>query len=388
MKQIFFLLQWIFLPVAVLLAIAFLAPLPIPYYQDFSVMYFSDKALLNGIALYDYPAQLEWVRALTRPDFEFHPYPYPPWYALATLPLALLPIAVAARMWFLLNLAMIAAATWLLTPRWRTSLRLFGILAAVMFIPAFGLLMVGQYSAPVLLGVALFLWAARRKSPLGLAAALGLMTFKPHIGLFLALAGFGWLVFQRREAFARRAILFTVLLAVMLAAVGLLADARWPLTYLGSLLRYRDIPGVQSCGLCASLPVGLVRLVTGQPQTAQAALVSIFLGVGLLGLFSWRFRAQLADAPLLVSLAVAFTLLVDPYLLNYDYILLLVPLAILVRQVHSLPGRAALLAAYLLPWVALALGREGNPLLAVSALLFVVVLWQNEFPIESAPGNG
>lgn len=374
MKPISIALAWL----AALLAIAWLAPLPIPYYQDFSVMYFSDKALLNGIPLYDYPAQLEWARALTRPDFEFHPYPYPPWYALATLPIALLPMAAAARMWFLLNLTMIGAAAWLLTPHWRAPFRLFGILAAVMFIPAFGLLIVGQYSAPVLLGIALFLWAARRESPWGLAAGLGLMTFKPHIGLFLALAGFGWLVFRYREAFARRAIWLTGLLAVFLAAVGLLADARWPLTYLDSLLRYREIPGVQSCGLCASFSVGLARLVTGQPDTGQAAILSILLGLGLLGLFTWRFRARLAGAPLLMSLAVVFTLLVNPYLLNYDYILLLAPLAILAGQVRSLAGRATLLAAYLLPWAALALGREGNPLLAVSTLLAFILLWRNE----------
>ncbi len=376
MKRIFFLLQWIFLPIAVLLAVAFLAPLPIPYHQDFSVMYFSNKALLNGLALYDYPAQLEWVRAQTRPEFEFHPYPYPPWYALATLPLAALPISVAARMWFLLNLAMIAASSWLLTPHWRPPARLFGILAAVMFIPAFGLLIVGQYSAPVLLGVALFLWAARRQSPFGIAMGLGLMTFKPHIGLFLALAGFGWLVFRRREAFARQAILFTALLAAFLAIIGLLADSRWPLAYFGSLLRYRDIPGVQSCGLCASFSVGLNRLATGQSDTGQAAILSIFLGLGLLGLFIWRFRENLSDAFLLMSLVVAFTLLVDPYLLNYDYILLLVPLAILTGQIRALTGRAALLAAYLLPWAVLAFGRDSNPLLAISTLLLVALLWQ------------
>jgi hypothetical protein len=385
MKRFFALFQWIFLPTATLLAISFLAPLPIPYYQDFSVLYFANKALLNGIALYDYPAQVEWVLAQTRPDFTFHPYPYPPWYALATLPIATLPIMVAARMWFLLNLGMIAAAAWLLTSRWRTPLRLFSILGAVLFIPAFGLLIVGQYSAPVLLGAALFLWAARRESALGIAAALGLMTFKPHIGLFLALAAFGLLIYRRETAFARRAMLFTLILAVFLAAVGLLADLAWPLTYLESLGRYRDIPGVQSCGLCASLSVGLVRLVTGQPETGKAALVSIFLGMGLLGLFYWRFRARLADAALLMPLAILFTLLVDPYLLNYDYILLLVPLAMLLERVRWLAGRAILALAYLLPWVALAFGRDGNPLLALSTLLLLILLWRDKAPIASSP---
>ncbi len=388
MKRVLLLLPWLLAPIAGLLAISFLAPLPIPYNQDFSVLYFADKALLNGISLYDYPTQLEWVRAQTRPDFEFHPYPYPPWYALATLPLALLPVAVAARMWFLLNLWMISASVWLLTPKWRPAYRLFGVLGAVMFIPAFGLLVVGQYTVPVLLGAAIFLGAAQRKSALGLAVALGLLTFKPHIGVFLALAGFGWLVSCRREAFARRAILLTGILALFGAALGLLADARWPLTYLKSLGHYRNIPGVQSCELCASLSVGLVRLATGLPEIGRAAGVSVLLGFGMLGLFYWRFRARLISAPVLMSLAVFFTLLIDPYLLNYDYILLLLPLVTLTGVVQALPKRAMLLGAYLLPWLALVLGRNGNFWLTISTLLVLALFWQDEFPIAGQPKTG
>lgn len=371
MKPILLLLLWL----ACLPVLALLAPLPIPYYQDFSVSYFSNRALLHGIPLYDYPAQLEWVRAQTGPAFEFHPYPYPPWYALLTLPVALLPIEAAARWWFLLNLTMIAAAVWLLTPRWSVLARWLGILAAVLFIPAFGLLIVGQYSAPVLLGMALFIWAARRQSPSGVAAALGLMTFKPHIGLFAALAAFAWLLFHPSATFARRAIVITALLAMGLALSGLLADSHWPQTYLTSLMRYREIPGVQTCGLCASLSIALLRLLTGQASTGQAALLSLALGMGLFALLFWRFRTQGRNPDVLMSLAIVFTLLIDPYLLNYDYLLLLLPLTILTESVHALPGRAILLTAYLLPWLALALGRQGNPLLAASALLTLGLWW-------------
>ena len=79
-----------------ILALSFFAPLPVPYLQDFSVTYYTDKGLLNGIPIYDYPAQVSFVKTLTNPNFTFHPYPYPPWYALATLPLGLPPIQVAA----------------------------------------------------------------------------------------------------------------------------------------------------------------------------------------------------------------------------------------------------------------------------------------------------
>jgi hypothetical protein len=372
MKRPLFTLQLTLLSIAVILAVSFLAPLPIPYYQDFSVLYFSNKGLLQGIHLYDYPAQLEMVLAQTQPDFTFHPYPYPPWYALSTLYLATLPIYVAARMWFLLNLVMVATATWLLTPQWKAPFRLFAILGAVLFIPAFGLLIVGQYSVPVLLGVALFIYSARKEASAGIAASLGLMTFKPHIGLFLALAAFGWLLYRREAPFARRAIIMTVILAVVLAALGFLADPAWPLAYLESLGRYRDIPGVQSCGLCASLSVGLVRVATGRSDTLQAAWVSLILAAGLAGLFLWRFRPLLRHPSHLMALSAAFTLLIDPYLLNYDYVLLLVPLLLLAQA-----RRWLVIIPYLIPWIALAFGREGNLLLSLATLIVLLIYWKN-----------
>jgi hypothetical protein len=356
------------------LAIAFFAPLPVPYFQDFSVMYFTDKALLNGIPIYAYPAQLAFVKTLTPPGFTFHPYPYPPWYALSTLYIGWLPIQVAARAWFLMNLAMFSLVVWLLTPAWKGPRRILGVLAAVLFVPAFGLLVVGQYSAPVLLGAALFIYAARKNKPIWLAAALLLMTFKPHIGGLLFLAGFTWLIFERSN-FAKRALALTVIGGVLLVGLGFLADPAWPLTYLQSLGLYRDIPGVQTCGLCASLSVVLVSVTTGQGNTAAAAWVS--LGIALLagGLLFWRFRVCLKDPAILMSVFAVLTLLIDPYLLNYDYILLLLPLFWLVRHRIWLAW-----VVYFVPWVALALGRNGNILLALAGLVTFILILQHSSP--------
>src|SRR5512133_25849 len=198
MKRIFTIAAIFLVAAGVLLVVSFFAPLPIPYYQDFSVMYFTNKGLLNGIHIYDYLAQLDFVKTLTSPGFTFHPYPYPPWYALATIYLGWLPIQVAARMWFFMNLAMIGGAAWLLTPGWKPVPRIFAAFASIMFIPAFGLLIVGQYSPPVLLGGALFIWSTRKKSAEWTAVGLLLMTFKPHIGGILFVAGFGWLLYNSR----------------------------------------------------------------------------------------------------------------------------------------------------------------------------------------------
>jgi len=403
MKRFFTLFALLLATLGVILAVSFFAPLPIPFYQDFSVMYFTNQGLLNGIQIYDYPAQLAFVKTQTPVSFTFHPYPYPPWYALATLYLGGLPIQVAARVWFFLNLALIGGAAWLLTPRWKAIPQILGIFAAIMFIPAFGLLIVGQYSAPVLFGAALFAWSARKQSVGWTAVALLLITFKPHIGGILFLAGFGWLIYARRyergkpqftendpllagfrqaqpsasvKRYAQRAIWLTLLGGVVLAGLGFLADPAWPLTYLQSLGRYRDLPGVQTCGLCASLSVALVRVVTGQSQTGMAAWVSLALAAGVGALLFWRFRAHLQEAAALTALAATVTLLIDPYLLNYDYILLLIPLFWLARK----PRFAALV--YFIPWAALALGREGNMLLALAGLVtFILILRQ---PIDAA----
>jgi hypothetical protein len=370
MKRILTILTIVLAAAGAILAASFFAPLPIPYYQDFSVMYFTNKGLLNGIHIYDYLAQLAFVKTLSPSGFTFHPYPYPPWYALATLYLGGLPIQVAARAWFFLNLTMIGGATWLLTPGWKAIPRILGAFAAIMFIPAFGLLIVGQYSAPVLLGAALFIWSVRKKSAAWTAIALLLMTFKPHIGGILFLAGFGWLVFDK-SPFARRALWLTILGGVLLAGIGFLADPAWPLTYLQSLGRYRDIPGVQTCGLCASLSVALVRVATGQSQTGMAAWVSLVLAAGMGSLFFWRYRSYLKDSAALMALSALLTLLLDPYLLNYDYVLLLIPLFWLVRKERLVA------LVYFIPWAALALGRDGNLLLPVAAaILLLIILWK------------
>ena len=49
-------------------------------------------------------------------------------------------------------------------------------------------MVVGNYTLPVLLGSSLFIYAANKKDASLIAISLALMTFKPHIGFFMALA--------------------------------------------------------------------------------------------------------------------------------------------------------------------------------------------------------
>jgi hypothetical protein len=382
MKNLVRSLAFILLFCLLLLGLATFMPMPVPYYQDFSVSYFTESGLLHGISIYDYPAQLEFVAAQTPVGFNFFPYPYPPWYALSTLFLAWFPIQVAARAWFFLNISMLSLSVWLLTPSWQILKRGLAVLAALLFVPALGLVFVGQYSAPVLLGAALFVHAARHERPTLLALALLLLTFKPHIGGLIFLAGFLWLVW-RRAPFAWHALRLTVAGGLLMLALGFLADPAWPLTWLQSLSRYRDLPGVQTCGLCASLPGWLARQVTGRSNTADAALLGMLLALPIAVLLFTRYRAYLRDPFILICMSAILTLILDPYLLNYDYILLLIPLSWLVMR---LPCPSLLM--YLLSWTELILGRgQVLGLLSSALLAFGLMLFSLASRIDSPPNE-
>ena len=95
------------------------------------------------------------------------------------------------------NLGLLAVSVSLLTPGWKPFPRSLALLAAVLFIPTFGLLVVGQYTLPVLLGAALFIHAARKGSSSLAATGLLLLTFKPHIGGLILLACLAWLLLER-----------------------------------------------------------------------------------------------------------------------------------------------------------------------------------------------
>ena len=398
------------------LLIAFL-PLPLPPYLDFQVLYHADLGLLQGIPLYDRAGQAEMIANLAgvAPDHVFVlPFPYPPWYALSTIFLALLPIEVAARLWFGLNLSMLMISVWLLrngnnsvsqnsasqnsesqnsesqnsesndSSRWeqsRETLHSVRVLAktllyyllAILFVPVLGSLFVGQFIFPVLLGASLLTFSLRRENVPLTALAAALLTFKPHLGGPLAGAALIYL-FLRRDDFSRRARTAILVTAVLLFAVGFLADPNWPVNYLHSLLGFRDMPGVASCGLCASLPVALVSLVTGQTSIVPALPLGAALFIVLFGAL-FLFRREVFRTPeSLVAASVLVTLLADPYLLNYDFALLLAPLFLLRRAARRVDW-IWLILAYLLPLLLLGLlGRAGSLYLPLAALLLFGLL--------------
>jgi hypothetical protein len=306
------------------------------------------------------------------------PFPYPPWNALSTIWLARLPVDMAARCWFGLNLLMLMGAIAVLTREQAPLKRVLLFMGAILWLPALGGLIVGQFGFPVLLGAALMVWALREQKHILFVLAAVLLSFKPHLGFVVVLLAVSRL-FVQRDPFARRALWGVIAAAVILFGLGFLASPSWPSEYVSSLLGFKQVHGVPECTQCVSIPVVASRALGG--GLSQAAWIALILASLACSWLVWRRKQVWATASSLVAIGVSATLLVSPYLLNYDYLLLLVPLIVLALEAHAAREWIALGIAYVIPPAALAIwGTAGNPALIISTLIVAALLLWHTVP--------
>jgi hypothetical protein len=374
---------------SLMLAIAIYVPTSLPAHSDFSAIYNTDLALVHRIPIYD----LEKVEALAvqyagiSPEkFFLARFPYPPWYALSTFYLGLMSAGAAATLWFELNLVMLFLSVWLLTDGWSGQLRLIAFPLALFFFPVLGALSVGQYDFPVLLGTSLLIYSLRRENIPLTVLGMVLLTFKPHIGALILLSALGWLI-AHWNSFGRRVMRPLIVAGGSLFVSGFIADPAWIISYPGMLLNYQSEGNVSACSECASLPVWLSRwFFDGSLTTATR------IGIGLLLILMVLFyfiRSFMKSHELLLSTVLLNTLLVSPYLYNYDFLLLLVPFAMLMNKVNLLQ-RVIIGFCYLVPTFALLLyGRNGNISLIIASMvvMFLLYIWAKNLVIDET-GRG
>jgi len=201
-----------------------------------------------------------------------------------------------------------------------------------------------------------------------------LLTFKPHIGALILLSALIYLIL-RGDNFGRRALRSILIAGVLLFIIGFIADPVWPISYPNMLLNYQNEGNVTACSECASLPLWLSRWFFDGSLT-KAAVIAVLLLIVLLLLFSSIRVALLKSPALLLTSALVITLLVSPYLYNYDFILLLVPFAVLINSNKDFIYRIVVIICYLIPTVAIALlGRAGNISLLIVTILVVFLLY-------------
>lgn len=357
-------------------AVALYVPNVLPAGTDFSALYNTDLALVQRVPIYDLPK----VEALAQPysgvppeKFFLARFPYPPWYALSTFYLGLLPANVAVTLWFELNLVMLFLSVWFLTDGWSGRLRLIAFPLALFFLPVLGALSIGQYDFPVLLGAALLIYALRKENVALATLGIVLLTFKPHVGALILLSVLVWLIVNRSN-FGRRVIRSSIIAGVFLFLVGFIADPTWVISYPKMLLNYQSEGNVSACSECASLPVWASRWFFDGSLT-RAIWIALVLLILFVVLFYFMRTFLFRSHELLLSAATLVTLFASPYLYNYDYLLLLVPFAILIHR-GNLLQKIIVVVCYLIPTVLLVLyGRAGNISLLLATVVTAVLLY-------------
>jgi hypothetical protein len=388
MKRILLIVLVIIVVTIIMVAIALYVPNSLPAHSDFSALYNTDLALVHRIPIYDLPeveALAQQSSGVSPEKFFLARFPYPPWYALSTFYLGLMPAKAAATLWFELNLVMLLLSIWLLTDGWPGHWRLISFPLALLFLPVLGALSVGQYDFPVLLGTSLLIYSLRKENVTLTVLGILFLTFKPHVGALILLSVLVWLMVNKRKFLQR--VLRPLLIAVaMLLVTGFIADPAWIVSYPRMLLNYQSEGNVSTCSECASLPVWLAReFFDGSLTSATWIALAVLV---LLVVSQYVIRHFLNSHELLLSAALLVTLLASPYLYNYDFLLLLVPFAVLISR-STLVEKIILLVCYLAPTFALLLyGRNGNiSLILVSVLILLILYKHSKHPIIDFPAH-
>jgi len=376
MKRTLLVIAFIILIAIIMVVVALKIPIPLATNSDFKVIYYTTEGLLHGVNVYDHADKIHMINELhnANVDENFIPqFAYPPWYALSTFYLGFIPIQQATVLWFEINIAILFISVYFLTDGWKKPIfRLLAFPAALFFYPVLGTLAIGQYDFPVLLGASMLIYAFNNKKPFLIALGMAFLTFKPHLGGLILLAGFMYLLIQRND-FTKKAITYTIYTGGFLFLVGFTADTSWPLDYINSLLHYRGLGHITTCSECVNISIWLSRSISGELSLSQAGTIASLMLIALLVIL-YLIRAKLFRSPsLLLTSALMVTIIASPYLYNYDFILLLIPFALLLNT----PVEKIFTAlCYLAPTFALILyGRDGNNSLLIVSIIIAVLLY-------------
>jgi hypothetical protein len=351
--------------VVLILAIAALAliPLPIPVVTDFWMLYNTAYGLVRGIYIYDYAAQSSMAHQVfgdLLQDITLPYYVYPPWFVYSFFFLGFFSPDYAARFWFWCNIAMIGTALHLIANGWGFRSKLYAILSTLSWSSIWMLLIVGQFIAPLMLGIALIMFAITHNQLLLLVAGMFLLTYKPHLGGFIFLSVVGWLLFKRYYK-PLKVIIFT---HISIGIICLIINPLWLSDYIRTLIGFREQTTFTTCDDCSSGATLLVSAMTGKADTATALYVGI--GIALVGSFIWWliFQSRL-DTTIEVTVywSSVLALLSIPYVNNYDYAMLLLPFLWFAHTAKHIVTKIFLAIALVMPWVGVLLSNR--PIVAV-----------------------
>lgn len=263
------------------------------------------------------------------------PWNYPPTFELVLMPLGALPYVAAWLVWsgilygFYVLLARRLADT--------TELLVFLLLAPGAAVNLF----FGQNGilSTVLLGGGVLLLRSR---PILAGVLLGLISYKPQLALLAPIA-----LLAGREWRALGAAIVSQLVLI-LVSVALLGSEPWfaflyklahpAAVFSSSSSDWRAIPSV----MIFARTLGLGAAASSVLHWAVAGIATAF------ALWTWH---RTKDGPARMAVLAAGTLLVTPYLRSYDLLLLILPIAVMLRSQTGVIEKLIIFAAWLMPGV-------------------------------------
>lgn len=351
--------------VVLILAIAALAliPLPIPVVTDFWMLYNTAYGLVRGIYIYDYAAQSSMAHQVfgdLLQDIILPYYVYPPWFVYSFFFLGFFSPDYAARFWFWCNIAMIGTALHLIANGWSFRSKLYAILSTLSWSSIWMLLIVGQFIAPLMLGIALIMFAITHNQLLLLVAGMFLLTYKPHLGGFIFLSVVGWLLFKRYYG-SLKVIVFAY---ISICIISFIVNPLWLSDYIRTLIGFREQTTFTTCEDCSSGATLLVSAMTGKANTT----IALYTGMGITlvgGLIWWLIFQSRLDTTIEVTIywSSVLALLSIPYVNNYDYAMLLLPFLWFAHTAKHIVTKIFLAIALVMPWVGVLLSNR--PIVAV-----------------------
>ncbi len=354
----------------------FIDPEGKPLGADFLGVYAATDLAVHGhlADAYDLSRIAAAERAVVPALAAVFPWHYPPTFNLLIAPLALLPYTAALLIYQVVTLALYLWLVLAIIPDRRA------VWVALAFTGVFVNALGGQngFLSAALLGGGLMLLETR---PYAAGALIGLLTYKPQLGLLVPIilvAGGYW---RSVAAAAVTALLFALAAAVAFGVESWVAF--WTeLPVAGGYLREGALPWDKMASLFAA-----AHLLGANETTASVLHGVVALAVAALSFLAWRRRGGL---DLRIALAVTATTLLSPFIYDYDLVLLAVPIAVLGTdglRTGWTPGlRTLLVIAWVTPLIGGALARYAHlPIMPLVLLALFTACWRRLQLTSAAP---
>jgi alpha-1,2-mannosyltransferase len=338
-----------------------------PLGSDFVSFYAAAQLALEGNAhlAYDLIAHYEAEQAIIGArGFGYPSFSYPPTYILLMSPLAYFPYFYAMLIFQLGSLTFLVIMIEKLTNR-RESIILCLSFPAVFITIAYG--QNALLTAGLLAGAFVYI----DRSPILAGFFIGMLSFKPHLGVLIPLilvCSGRWRVFL----FAA----FTVLIFALISYITFGLES-WLAFWEG-----RDL--VKKVLHEELVPYNILQSVfTAMRASGIGILVSYIIHflVAIIPLYTVYFAwSKKVDLRLQIAVFIIATLMISPYILNYDFTILAVAIAALSSYILEKGGLFRLRNMLLLTWIAPAIIRPLNSIVPLPwATIILLVLLINVF---------